>query len=136
MSNFIKTNRTDLIYPELSYRIVGLSFEVYNELSSGHREIIYHKAMQKQFELQNIPYRSELYHPLTFKGQTISKNYFVFLVDEKIVIELKRSDYISKLHFDQVNHYLKVSNLKLGLIISFSKTGVRYRRVLNIMSTN
>ena len=121
-----------LIFPELSFKIIGLAFEVFNELGAGHREKVYHKAMAIQFREVTLRYKSELYHPLIFKRQNLEKNYFDFLVEECIVVELKRSDYFSKSHFDQLNHYLNISKLKLGLLISFTSSGVRFKRVVNL----
>ena len=132
MNNFSINKREDLIFPEMTFTIVGLAFEVFNCFGSGQRELIYHNALQKQFELNKISFQSEVYHPVIFKGATIGKNYFDFLIDKKIVVELKRSDYFSKSHFEQVNHYLRISNYKLGLLISFTTNGVRFKRVLNI----
>src|SRR5882724_5883130 len=100
------SKRDDLIYPELSFKIIGLAFEVFNELGSGHREKVYQAAMTKQFQTNNISHKGQIYYPFIFKNEIIGKNYFDFLVEEKIVVELKRSDHFSKNHFDQVNHYL------------------------------
>ncbi len=124
----------DLIYPELSFKIIGLAFEVFNELGSGHREKVYQAAMSRQFKLANILFKEQIYYPLIFKNETIGKNYFDFLIDEKVVVELKRSDNFSKSHFEQVNHYLKVSDLRLGLLISFTQSGVRFKRVVNLLT--
>ena len=126
------TLRNDLIFPELSFKIVGFAYEVFNELGSGHKEKIYQAAMAKQFKLSNFIFKEYLYHPLIFKEENLGKNYFDFLVEEKIVVELKRSDHFSKSHFEQLNHYLRVSKLQLGLLISFTTNGVRFKRVVNL----
>jgi GxxExxY protein len=70
--------------------------------------------------------------PLSFKTKIFSKNYFDFVVEEKIVVELKRSERFAKQHYDQINQYLRISGLKLGLLITFTQQGVRFKRVLNI----
>jgi len=123
---------TEFIYPELSYKIIGASFEVNNLLGSGHRENVYQKAMGIQFTKSGINYKKEIYHPLIFKGENIGKNFFDFLVEDKVIVELKRSDYFSASHYEQLNNYLKVSNLKLGILISFTSRGVRVKRVVNL----
>jgi GxxExxY protein len=124
--------RNDLIYPDLSFKIVGLAFEVFNELGSDHKEKVYQTAVSRQLKLNNIPFQKEVFHPLVFKNEVIGKNYFDFLIDGKMILELKRSDNFSKSHFDQVNHYLLISDLKLGLLITFANKGVRFKRVVNI----
>jgi GxxExxY protein len=136
MTSFNNSKRNDLIFPELSFTIVGLAFEVFNELGSGHREKVYQSAMAKQFQLKNITFQKEISYSLIFKNEIIGKNYFDFLIEDKIIIELKRSDYFSKNHFEQVNHYLRISHLRLGLLISFTTNGVRFKRVVNTIEVS
>jgi len=122
----------DFVFPDLSFKIIGAAFEVYNQLGSGHREKIYQNAMSVQFKKAEINFEKEIYHPLIFKGENIGKNYFDFLVEDKVVVELKRSDFFSASHFEQVNNYLKTAHLKLGLLISFTSRNVRIKRVINL----
>lgn len=125
--------KQDLQFPDLSYKIIGCAFEVFNELGSGHREKTYQKAMSRQLNISGLKIIEQIYYPLIFKGENIAKNYFDFLVDDKVIVELKHSDYFSRTHFDQLNHYLRMANLKLGLLISFTNKGVRFKRVVNLI---
>lgn len=129
---FIKRN--DLVHPELSYQIIGCAFEVFNELGGGHLEKYYQRALSLAFKQKNIPFAEQVPYPLTFKGAVIGRNYLDFLVDGKVIIELKKDTRFSKAHIDQVNNYLKVSNLQLALLINFGKDGVIHKRLLNINS--
>lgn len=124
--------REDLIFPELSFKIVGCAFEVFNSLGAGHKEKVFQKAMSIQFGADNIHFKEQIYHPLIFKKNKLEKDYFDFLVEDKVVVELKRSDYFTKAHFEQVNHYLQISKLQLGLLVSFTTNGVRFKRVVNL----
>src|SRR5438309_6979348 len=85
-----KLNRDDLVYPELSYEIVGCAFELFKEVSSGHKESVYQKGMAVAITKKNIAFKEQVYYPVRFQGKTIGKNYFDFLVDEKIVVEIKK----------------------------------------------
>ena len=87
--------------------------------------------MAKELRLVGLKFKEQLFAPLIFKGEKIGKNYFDFFVEDKIIVELKRSDYFSNSHFVQLNHYLRISQLKLALLISFTSKGVRIRRVVN-----
>ena len=122
----------EILYPELSYKIIGCAFEVFNEIGGGHKELTYHKALKVSFENVLLKYEENLYWPIKFKSVVVEKGFFDFLVEEKIVVELKRSDHFSKSHFEQLNHYLRVSKLQLGLLISFTTNGVRFKRVVNL----
>lgn len=70
---------------------------------------------------------------MIYKEEVIGNNYFDFLIDNKIIVELKRSNFYSKKYFDQVSNYLKISNLKLALIINFTGEGVRVKRIVNMI---
>lgn len=57
---------------------------------------------------------------------------FDFLIDEKVIVELKKNFNFSKAHIDQVLNYLKVSKLKLAILINFGKEGAAFKRIVNI----
>jgi len=123
--------KKDLIYPDLSYEIIGCAYDVFNSIGGGHKEIVYQRAMSLSLKGKNITYTEQQYYPVKFKDQVVGKNFFDFLVDEKIVVELKSSTRFNKAHFEQVLNYLNLSNIKLALLISFDQGGVNCKRVVN-----
>lgn len=127
-----KKENKEVVYPELSYKIVGCAFEVYNELGSGFPEKYYQKALAIELKSKQIVFSEQIYFPLEFKNELVGKNYFDFLVEDNIVVELKRGNHFSKSHFDQLLRYLKVSNKKLGLLINIASEGVQEKRILNL----
>src|SRR3972149_6452838 len=132
----IRMTNKNLLFPELSYKIVGCAFEVFNEIGGGHKEITYHKAFG--IALHNVPlsYKENLYYPIKFHDVTVEKGYFDYLIEEKIVVELKSRDVFLKKDFEQLTNYLNNSKLKLGILIAFGKTQVKYKRVLNTVLLN
>ena len=122
----------EVVFPELSYSIVGCAYEVYNSLGKGFPEKYYQKALSVELKSKQIIFQEQVYYPLEFKNEIIGKNYFDFLIDDKIVVEIKQGNHFSKGHFEQIMRYLKVSNLKLGLLINFSSEGVQVKRILNL----
>lgn len=125
-------NTKEVVYPELSYKIVGCAYEVYNSLGKGFPEKYYQEALAVELRSKGILFKEQVYYPLEFKNVLIGKNYLDFLVEQKIIVEIKRGDHFSKNHFDQLVRYIKTSNLKLGLLINFSNEGVQVKRILNI----
>ncbi len=123
--------RKDLIYPELSYKLVGLAYNVFNELGHGHLEKVYQKAYAKELKDAEITFKEQAPYQVTYKEEVIGNNYLDFLIEDKIIIELKRSDFYSKKYIDQVSNYIKVSNLKLAILINFTSNGVRIKRIVN-----
>jgi len=128
--------KAELLYPELSYQIIGCAFEVFNVLGGGHKEIAYHKACGIEFAKKSIAFNENLYSPLIYQDSVVEKNFFDFSVENKIVVELKSRDRFIKRDFEQLSNYLNNSNLKLGILIAFGRTDVKFKRVLNIELLN
>ena len=124
--------RKDLIYPELSYKLIGYAYEVFNELGPGHSEKTYQKAYALLLKKDKISFEEQVYYPVKFKNKVISKGFLDFTINNKIVIELKKDVQFSKTYIDQVLDYLKRSELKLALLITFKKDGVKFKRIINI----
>ncbi|MBI4837055.1 MAG: GxxExxY protein [Candidatus Portnoybacteria bacterium] len=76
--------------------------------------------------------RSLRERPAHNKGEIIGKVFLDFLIEGKIILEIKKADRFSKAEIDQVYSYLKATELKLGIIAHFAKDGVRFKRILNL----
>jgi GxxExxY protein len=124
--------RKDLIYPELSYQLIGILFEVYNQLGPGYHEKYYQRAIVVELERCNLPFEEQVFMPLKFKEKTVGRHYLDFLIDNKIVLEIKKGSRFSKRNIEQVFNYLKVAKLKLGIIANFGPKEVKFKRIINI----
>lgn len=128
----VKNVRDDLVYPELSFKIVGCAFEVYNELGYGYAEKDYQKALAIFFKKNGIGFKEQVYFPIKFQDTILKKGFCDFIVEEKVIVELKKNDRFSKSHIEKINQYLKSSKLKLALLINFTPTKVISKRLLNL----
>ncbi|CAN5231351.1 GxxExxY protein [soil metagenome] len=124
--------RKDLLYPELSYKIIGCAFEVFNQIGPGLMEKNYQKALSVSFQESKINFKEQAGHNLLFHNTKVGCGYFDFLVEESIIVEIKRGKFYFGNELQQVNRYLRLSNLQLAIIIRFTPEGVRYKRVVNI----
>lgn len=106
-------------------------YEVFNELGYGYQEKHYEKAVEKCFKEKNLKYKRQLPYKVLFQGEEIGKFYFDFLVENKIIIELKKGDYFAKRNINQVKEYLKATGLKLAIIVNFTHHGIKTLRILN-----
>ncbi len=125
-------NKIKLIYPKTSYKLIGLAFEIFNELGFGYKEKYYQKAYEKLLVINKIPYQKEVFTKIKFQNEDLANIYLDFLIRDKLVVELKARDRFLKSNIKQVHTYLKANNIKLGLIINFTKIGIKYKRILNI----
>lgn len=82
--------KPDLIYPELSYQIVGILFDVFIKLGYGYRENQYQKAVEIALKNLGLQYSRELPIKITYDNEFIATNYLDFLIEKKIVLELKQ----------------------------------------------
>ncbi len=122
----------DILYPDLSYKIIGILFEVNNLLGPGLLEKHYQKALEISFKENKIKFIPQCPYKVSFKGQVIGRYFMDFVIEEKIVVELKRGEYFSNNNIKQLLGYLKITNLKLGLLVSITSNGLKYKRILNI----
>ena len=129
----VKANNTNnkVIYKELSYKIVGILFEVYNDLGYGYQEKYYQRAIVKYLIAAKIKFRQQAPYSIRAKGEVIGRYYLDFLIDNKIILEIKKGNYFSKRNIEQVKGYLKATNMKLSILANFTSSGVKFFRVLN-----
>jgi GxxExxY protein len=127
----MKEGSDKVIYKELSYQIVGILYEVYNSLGYGYLEKYYEKAVEKYFIDINIKYKRQAPYKIIFRGELVGRNYMDFIIEDKIVLELKRGDYFSRSNTEQIKGYLAVTNMKLAILAHFTSTGVKFLRILN-----
>ncbi len=130
MENKKSLKRQDLIEPELSYLIVGILFEVYNELGPGHREQAYQSAVGHALQEAHIRFQEQVYSPLQYHGKKIGKYFLDFLIEGRVILELKQGNHFSKINFQQVTDYLQTTNIPLAILANFTHHGVVFRRIL------
>ncbi len=122
---------TEILYKDLSYKLTGLIYEIDNTIGYGHTEKTYGDALEQLFKRENIEYEREVYYPVSIDDKVIKKEFFDFLIEDKIIVELKISDKHYKTVCNQIFRYLKSSDKKLGLVFRFTSGGVRTKRIPN-----
>ena len=130
MNKQIYTDRK-LLYEDLTYKIRDAIFTVYNELGFEHKENIYQKALIKEFETLDIPYKQEVGLDVKYKGDIVGKYRPDFAIDGKIIIELKSAEFMPKTHGEQLTHYLKATGYSLGLLVNFGSNGLYIKTYLD-----
>jgi GxxExxY protein len=123
-------NKTNIIYPDLSYEIIGAIFEVHKELGPGFLESIYEKALIEELSSRGMQIETQKVIDLTYKNKKIGAHHLDLVVEDKVVVELKTVERFSIHHKAQLISYLRASGYKLGILVNFSKSKVEYLRVL------
>jgi len=124
----IRKNNIEVFYPELSYSINGICFEIHNKLGRFSREKQYADEFEIALIQKNINYEREK----RFSNNGVfSGNIIDFVVEDCIIIDLKAKRFITKDDYYQMKRYLITLNKKLGLIINFNDKLLNSKRILN-----
>ena len=124
--------RKDLIYPELSYQIMGVLFKVSKELGSGYLEKHYQRALNNvELKRSGLKFKEQVPIELKYQDTKIGKYFLDFLIEDKVILEIKNGRNFSNKNIEQVLGYLKAFNLSLGILANFTANGVAYKRIVN-----
>ena len=108
-------------YNVLSGKIIRASIEVHKELGPGLLESVYEYCLMEELKRIGLLAKQHVMLPLCYKGNTLKKEFIIdILVEDKIVLELKSVETILPIHEFQLLTYLKLSGMKLGLLINFN----------------
>ncbi|MBU2082243.1 GxxExxY protein [Patescibacteria group bacterium] len=124
-------NYQDLIYKELSFKIVGLLYTVHNELGRNCNEKQYGDKLEELLKSNGILYERELVIPPSFPSEAKGRNKADFIVDDKIVLEFKVKRRVGRVDFYQLQRYLRALNKKLGILVNFQQLNLTPKRILN-----
>jgi len=121
----------DLIYKEEAFEIVGICMEVHRLLGKGLLEIVYKDALEYEFNKRIIPYAREKGYPVKYKDIILPHSFNAdFVVRDKIIFEVKAKSDFANADVAQTINYLRLSNLKLGLLVNFGTTSLEYKRIV------
>lgn len=119
-----------MLYEELSFAIVGAALEVHRVLGRGFLEAVYEEALAHEFSLRHIPYERQVPLPVTYKEKRIGEYRADFVIDGKIVIEIKASSALISAHEAQAQHYLAATSLRLAILFNFGANSLQIKRVI------
>ncbi|MEI6525430.1 MAG: GxxExxY protein [Planctomycetota bacterium] len=111
---------TEILFKDECYAIQGAIFEVYREMGCGFLESIYQECLERELRSRNIPFVTQPYLRLTYKGELLQQTFKPDLICySQIIVELKAVKAIAPEHIAQVINYLKATGMKLGLLVNF-----------------
>lgn len=118
------------IHQDITSQVINACFIVHNELGSGFLERVYQEALAVVLKEKEVQYEREKHLPITFHGQTLVCEYIAdFLVENKVIVELKAVKELTAAHESQVINYLKATGLQVGLLINFGQEKLQIKRL-------
>lgn len=126
----IKANER-IIYPKLSYKLMGILFKIHRRLGNNYQEKYYQRAIELELKKTNLPYKKEVLIHLIYEQNNIGKYFIDFIIDDKIALEVKTVPFLKDEYYKQLLAYLDSANLKLGIVANFRTKRLTYKRLVN-----
>lgn len=110
-------------FDDLSRRVIGCAIEVHKILVAGLLESTYEKCLEHELHLAGLSYTVQQQLPVNYKGVELDCGYRLdFVVENKLIVELKSVEKLQKIHEAQILTYMKLTGLNVGLLINFNET--------------
>ena len=119
-----------VLYKELSYAIVGAAMEVHRILGPGFLEAVYQKALAHELALRGIRFEQFKRLPVYYKGVLIGEYEADFVIEDKIILEIKAVSKLHPRHEAQAHHYLAATGLRLAILLNFGARSLEYQRIV------
>ncbi len=124
-------------YSELTSKVIGCAIEVHEILGNGFQELIYQRALAIEMESQGIGFAREFEIPIYYKDTEIGARSVDFLIENKVMLELKAVIKLEDVHLAQAINYLEAYKLEVGLLINFGSRSLEFKRVMkSVKPTN
>ncbi len=118
-------------HQELTQEIIGCAMRVHSALGNGFQEVIYQRALAIEFVDSKIVFSREHEMEVFYKHQPIGTRRVDFLVEEKIMVEIKALIKLEDVHLAQSKNYVEAYGLEIGLLINFGAKSLEFKRVYN-----
>ena len=124
--------KSEFLFKEETYEIIGICMDVHRTLGHGFLEIVYKDAIEFEVRKKGLPYNREKEYTIEYKGIILPHKFFAdFVLFDKIILEIKAAE--GGLADDQIAqtiNYLKASGCKIGLLVNFGHSKLEYKRLI------
>src|SRR5437762_11252591 len=118
-------------YSDITEKIIGCAMKVHQRMRNGYQELIYHRCLIIEFWKIALSFLNEIALPIFYDEIEIGKRRVDFLVENKVVVEIKAQSELMDTHLAQALNYLEALNLEIGLLINFGSKSLEVRRLIN-----
>jgi GxxExxY protein len=118
-------------YKEITENIIGCAMQVHRILGNGFQEVIYQRALEIEFRVNDIHFEREKEMDIFYRNEKIGTRRVDFFVADKIMVELKAFTKLEDVHLAQAMNYCEAYNMEIGLLINFGGKSLEFKRVHN-----
>ncbi|MBE2217461.1 MAG: GxxExxY protein [Ignavibacteria bacterium] len=129
--DFADDKRNCYKYSDLTGKIIGAAMQVHSALGNGFPEVIYQRSLAIELEKSGIQFNREIQQDVFYENIKVGTRIADFLVEGKILVELKALSEINETHYSQILNYLKSFRLEIGLLINFGSKSLQFKRFIN-----
>ncbi len=120
-----------MLYKEITEKIIAASINVHSTLGNGFQEVIYQRALEIEMTSMQLSFEREKELPIFYKNIQVGTRRVDFLVENKIMVELKGTIELSNTNLAQAINYLEAYKVEIGLLINFGAPSLQFKRVHN-----
>jgi GxxExxY protein len=123
----------ELQHGDITEKIIGAAFEVHSFLGNGFQEVIYQRALAHELSLKGLSFQREVSVDIFYKDlpKAIGRRRADFIVEEKVLVEIKAVVELEDVHWAQILNYLKAYKLPVGLLINFGSKSMQFKRMVH-----
>ena len=123
--------REDYKYSDITEKIIGCAMKVHRQMRNGFQELIYQRCLIIEFRKIALPFLNEVELPIFYDKVEVGKRRVNFLIENKVIIEIKAVSELTDTHLAQALNYLEALNLEIGLVINFGSKSLEVKRIIN-----
>jgi GxxExxY protein len=116
---------------ELTYKLNGCAIKVHNTLGNGFQEVIYQRCLAIELERAGISFQREQEHEIYYEGIHVGTRRADFVVEGKVIVELKALVNLEDVHLAQAKNYVVAYDFPIGLLINFGATSLQFKKIFN-----
>lgn len=120
-----------MIKNDLTYKIIGCAMKVHNTMGPGFQEVIYQRCLAIELERAGLSFVREQEQTVYYEGIEVGTRRADFVVEEKVVVELKALVQLEDVHLAQAKNYTVAYDFPLGLLINFGGKSLQYKLLFN-----
>ena len=118
-------------HSDITEKIIGCAMRVHQRMRNGYPELIYHKCLIIEFKKIALCFLNEIELPIFYDDIEVGKRRADFLIENKVIVEIKALSELTDVHLAQALNYLEAMNLEIGLLINFGSKSLEVKRLIN-----
>lgn len=123
--------KEELTIDQITYKINGCAMKVHNTLGNGFQEVIYQRCLAIELERAGLDFMREKEHTIYYEGFNVGTRRADFIVEDKVIVELKALINLEDVHLAQAKNYVVAYDFPIGLLINFGAASLQFKKIFN-----